>query len=230
MKRKWIFIILLVALAIILLVTMAVHRGEKREPIKHVSVTGELTHVNQAELKRLVQPLVNGQNFFHAKLKQIAAEVQTIPWVAHAEVSRIWPDSIAIHVNAQQPVAVWNQIGLITDQGNIFYPSQSSFPVSAPNFYAPSNKQAAVVLKNYQTIKQMLNPLQLAPTTIRVDSDNSWEVTLSNNIKLQLGSKDILTKLQHFVKVYSKVFGKSSRKAQVVDLRYPNGMAVQWKK
>lgn len=232
MKRKSTFILiilLMVTVAVIIAVT-ALHRSEKHAPIKHVLVTGQLSHVSSSALTTSVKPLVQSQNFFHVKLKQIAMEVQSIPWVAHADVSRIWPDTVAINITQQQPVATWNQIGLINSQGQIFYPRQSSFPPHIPNFHAPNSQQAEIVLKNYQQMKILLSPLKLAPTTIRVDSANSWEVTLSNNIRLQLGTKDILTKLQHFVKVYPKVFANHSRTAQVVDLRYPNGMAVQWKK
>ncbi len=217
--------------AIVLLILMvSVHRSEKQVPVRHVVVSGQLNNISQPELVKLVKPLVDGQNFFHVKLKQVATEVESIAWVAHADVSRDWPDTIAININEQQPIAVWNQIGLVNQQGKIFYPRQSSFPADIPNFFAPNSQQATIVVKNYQSMKAMLTPLKLAPSTIRVDSNNSWEVTLSNNIKLQLGSKDILTKLQHFVKVYPKVFTNHSRTAQVVDLRYPNGMAVQWKK
>ena len=44
-----------------------------------------------------------------------------------------------------------------------------------------------------------------------------------------MGHKDVLTRINHFVKVYSQVIGKRSNEIAYVDLRYPNGLAIGWK-
>ncbi len=35
----------------------------------------------------------------------------------------------------------------------------------------------------------------------------TWKLTLDNGITMQIGHKDILTRLDHFVKVYPKIVG-----------------------
>jgi cell division protein FtsQ len=57
----------------------------------------------------------------------------------------------------------------------------------------------------------------------------SWDIELTNGMKMRLGYKDVLTRVSHFVKVYPKIVGERVSDVDYVDLRYPNGLAVRWK-
>ena len=79
------------------------------------------------------------------------------------------------------------------------------------------------VLRSKKAIQVNIAILELGPYS-------TWKAVLDNGIVLQIGHKEILTRLYHFVKVYPKMIGMHAKDVEYVDLRYPNGVAVQWKK
>ena len=60
--------------------------------------------------------------------------------------------------------------------------------------------------------------------------NHAWELTLSNGLQLHLGKRDLDMRITRFCKAYPAVFAERAEHLASVDLRYPRGMAVQWKK
>ena len=52
---------------------------------------------------------------------------------------------------------------------------------------------------------------------------------LANDTKIYLGKKELEARLERFCKAYPAVFAEKADQLSCVDLRYPRGMAVQWK-
>jgi cell division protein FtsQ len=222
-------ILLILLILTIILGKVYTQKTTQNLPIQHVNVTGNLQAINQHEVEKILMPLVNKQNFFDVNLRVVRQQLQGINWVASAEVTRIWPDTIAIHIIPQQVVAVINQIGLVNNYGEVFYPDSATFPANLPKFIAPNASDALAVLDFYQQMSIILQPIHLEVAAIKLNTDDSWEITLSNNVKLQLGDHNVLTRLHSFVKVYPTVFVSANKQAESVDMRYGNGMAVQWR-
>lgn len=220
----------MVALVIVILLVLAgikLH-SPRHLPIKTVSVDADLTHIKQQAVEQIIQRSLNGKNFFTVRLSQLQHQLQGLAWVAVATIYRQWPDTLVIRLQPQQPQAVWNQKGLVNRYGEIFYPQAIQFSQQLPEFFASDPQQAFELLSYYQQFEQVLRPLALKIAIIRLDQAGSWQIRLNNGMKLQLGQTDILTKVTHFVKVYPEVFASTKKQAKVVDLRYKNGMAVQW--
>lgn len=85
------------------------------------------------------------------------------------------------------------------------------------------------MLNYYHSMNTLLSTLQFKITRLELTPTLSWELTLNNGIKLNMGYKDVLTRIGHFVKVYPKIVGEKSKDIDYVDLRYANGFAVRWK-
>jgi cell division protein FtsQ len=61
-----------------------------------------------------------GRNIFHVPLATRRAELEQLPWVAHATVMRLLPNQLRVGVTERVPVAfvrAGNQIGLVDGQG-----------------------------------------------------------------------------------------------------------------
>lgn len=195
-------------------------------PIKTVRVYGA-NRMSNEEIRNLLLPLVN-RGFFGVNVDFIRDRLSQMPWISDLYVRRIWPDQVEIKLVEKKPAAFWNKDNLLSETGEVFTPSRETYPNDLPDFTGPSG-QHIFMLKYYKDINRLLFPLHAKISHLELTPYFTWKLTLNNGIILQIGHKDILTRLNHFVKVYPKIVGENADKVDYIDLRYPNGMAVRWK-
>ena len=197
-----------------------------RFPIKNVQVYG-VSRVDKDEMEALVKPLVN-RGFFTVNVEYVRDRLLQMPWVANTSVRRDWPDRLEIIVVEKSPVARWNEKSLLSETGELFSPKEETYPAGLVTFTGPEGKQI-VMLEYYNEINRLLMPLHARIASLELTPYLTWKVKLDNGIALQVGNKDVLTRLGQFVKVYPKIIGDRWADVDYVDLRYPNGVAVRWK-
>lgn len=195
-------------------------------PIRKVIVYG-VNHVDQEEIKTVITPLVN-TGYFNINIDTIRDRLTHIPWVAEITVRRDWPDQILITMIEKNPIAKWNGSQLLSGNGEIFLPKVSRDSEELPNFFGPEGKQM-IMLQYFDDINRILQPLHAKISYLELTPYSTWKLTLNNGIRLQMGNKDILTRLGQFVKVYPKIVGERLLDIDYIDLRYSNGVAVRWK-
>jgi len=64
--------------------------------------------------------------------------------------------------------------------------------------------------------------------SLQLDARRAVQLQLDNGMQLAVGREERLARLQRFVKVYKKTLAQHAMQIRRVDLRYSNGMAVQW--
>lgn len=195
-------------------------------PIRNVKVYG-VNKLDQKELQSLILPfLQNG--FFAVNIELIRDRMMLMPWVADLSVRRIWPDRIELFFEEKKPVARWNQANLLSDKGELFLPKQNTIPNNLPQFIGPLGQQL-IMYQYFQRIDRLLSQLHVRLKTFELTPYFTWKLTLDNGIIMQVGYKDVLAQLTHFVHVYPKMKMQHTGEIDYIDLRYPNGMAVKWK-
>ncbi|MHB1947500.1 MAG: cell division protein FtsQ/DivIB [Gammaproteobacteria bacterium] len=195
-------------------------------PIKSVKVFG-VQHVDQEAMQQVLTPLVN-KGFFAIDVETIKDRLLQSPWVSKAIVQRVWPDKILITVVEKAPTARWNNTSLLSNNGEIFSPDVKSYPSHLPLFVGPEGKHIHM-LQYYKKLSSLLTPLHFKIARFELTPERTWRLTLDNGVKLSVGYKDVLTRMNHFVKVYPKIIGNRVADVDYVDLRYSNGLAVRWK-
>jgi cell division protein FtsQ len=196
-------------------------------PIKTVKVYG-IHRVDRDEMKAQLLPLVS-RGFFTIDVDYIRERLIQIPWVSNTAVRRTWPDQITITVREKEPVARWNAKSLLSDVGELFSPKQQeSYPMDLPTFLGPDGQQI-LMLQYFYEINRLLMPIHARISSLELTPYSTWKVILNNGMTLQMGHKDVLTRLSHFVTVYPKIVGHRVEDVEYVDLRYSNGVAVRWK-
>lgn len=196
-------------------------------PIKSVQVVG-LQHISQTEMKDALRPLVM-RGFFSVNVETIHDRLLQMPWVADALVRRRWPDMVDVLVRERVPLAQWNRNSLLSADGELFAPKDMAKQASLADFVGPDGQQITM-LKYFVKINRILTPIHVKISYLELTPDMSWKLKLDSGMVLKVGYSDILTDLTHFVKVYSKIVGERAKDVEYIDLRYPNGMAVKWKK
>ncbi len=195
-------------------------------PIQDVKVFG-VSHLATNSLQAVLEPLVS-QGFFAINVDAIRDRLLQLPWVSQASVKRLWPNSIEVIINEKTPVARWNKTSVLSDAGELFQPEEDAHPLNLVDFSGPDGGQI-IMLQYFYQIDRILSPLHAKILSLELTPYMTWKLTLDNGIVLQIGHKDILSRLTEFVNVYPKMIGDQAANVDYVDLRYPNGMAVRWK-
>jgi len=216
--------LLIVALAAGLLARLA---DPGTLPITRIRVEGRIAHLDEAMLRRAVAGRIQG-GFFGVDVAKVRAAVEALPWVAHAMVRRIWPDTLQIRVTEQVPLAIWNDKGLVNRRGVVFRPEAATWPADLPHLYGPAGRGEWLVAR-YREFAQRLRPAGLAIAALRLDGRGAVRLRLANGIEVVLGREALTARLTRFVRIWRKALATEAGRIARVDLRYGSGLAVQWK-
>jgi cell division protein FtsQ len=118
---------------------------------------------------------------------------------------------------------------MLGENGEVFNVGGTLSDESLPILKGPDN-QHQQVLQVYQKMSKILTMYGLHASGLTWRKNAAWELTLSNGVHLRLGKRDLDMRVERFCKAYPAVFAEKSDQLASVDLRYPRGMAVQWKK
>lgn len=227
--QHWCYLILL-----IVILTMSFRgyqhlRDPLRFPITLVQVKGDYTHEEPKQLKTVITPFAE-MGFFNLSSNDLQQTLTTtFPWVAKVNIRRRWPAILELDFVEKRAVAVWNQQALLADDVTVFMPPKSQFPVNLPQITGPDDQQIPLYAA-LQRMDQLFSALNLSVTAINLSSRHSWTIVLNNGITVIIGKVDIWTRIRRFIDVYPEIIGENAKKVASIDLRYPNGIAVTWKK
>ena len=195
-------------------------------PIKNIRVQGAFVNITENMLRESVGHLDEG--FFSVDVANIKQKVELLPWVAQANIRRVWPDTLLISVAEQTAVAVWNQDGLMNQNGELFQPDKSTFPELLPTYTGPPDTERQV-RQLYLLAYALLDENNIKPVMISMDARRSLLMKLDNNIYLILGRERFAERITRFSKLYSKVLAAKAEEIEKIDMRYTNGMAITWR-
>ncbi|MEB0243952.1 FtsQ-type POTRA domain-containing protein, partial [Pseudomonas sp. 5C2] len=77
------------------------------------------SYISQQAVQQRIATYV-AASFFTIALAGMRTELEQMPWIAHDEVRRVWPDQVIILLEEQLPVARWGEESLLNNQGQAF--------------------------------------------------------------------------------------------------------------
>ena len=201
-----------------------------------------LQYVTPVSLRTSLAGQVRG-SFFAIDLDEVRHAIEEAPWVRHASVKRVWPDTLRVRIEEQQPLAFWNENQMINTWGEAFTANQGelSDDTQLPQLNGPPDSERLVV-QRYAEIARWFAPLNLRVREATLTPRYAWEVQLSDGVQLRLGrdpaadttdphgrsgALPFAARIERFVQawpVLSKRLGE--RVIASADLRYPNGFAI----
>lgn len=196
-------------------------------PIARVSVQGELSYISQQVVQERIAPYVSA-SFFTVDLAAMRSELEQMPWIAHAEVRRVWPDQVSIRLEEQLPVARWGSEALLNNQGQAFAPRELAHYENLPLLSGPKRAQQQV-MQQYQVLSQMLRPLGFSITRLELREHGSWFLSTGQGVELLLGRDHLVEKIRRLSTIHEKVLKEQIANIARIDLRYANGLAVAWR-
>ena len=201
-------------------------------PITNVNVQGDLTYISQQAVQQRIAPYV-GASFFTVDLAGMRTELEQMPWIAHAEVRRVWPDQIDVRLEEQLPIARWGDEALLNNQGQAFAPQELDNYQHLPQLSGPKRAQPKV-MQQYQMLSQLLRPMGFTVVGLQLRERGSWFLSATENtsgqrIDILLGRDHVVEKMRRFAAIYERELIDQSANIARIDLRYANGLAVAWR-
>jgi len=200
-------------------------------PFTNVKIYGAHA-LSHEELQRIVLPFLH-HGFFTISIEALHDRLLQNPWISRVVVRRKWPDELTILLEERVPIARWNKATLLSTRGELFVPEEMTSDLhkasyqALPSLIGPLN-QHVLMLGYFQNINRLLQTIHVRIRELDLNAHATWKLTLDNGIVLYIGYKDVLTRVGQFAKVYPKLLNEEKGVIASVDLRYPNGMAVQW--
>ncbi len=193
--------------------------------ISRIKIMSDAKHLSTRELAAQAASHLDG-GFFSIDIADLRRLLMRNPWVSEVSFRRQWPDMLQITIFEQKPMAIWNKRALINHKGEIFLPPLKDFPAGLPNLSGPDGSLPRV-LRQYADLNKRLSIIPLSLNDLRLTDYQNWTFVVAG-IQVMLGHEATEQRLERFVTLYSTVISKRDTFPLRVDLRYPNGAAVEW--
>jgi len=219
-------------------------------PIDKVQVVGELNFLDKQTIAKVVSDNIDG-GYFTLDLNKIRDALTQQAWVRSVSLRRQWPTQLEVFITEQKPVAYWNEDGYINNSGEVFKPETIDESLNLLKLNGPEGRQD-LVWKFMNELYQEIALLDFEVVRLDLDDRRSWQLVIAandsnvepslrlekdavNNIDVKLGRFETEKRLKRFVRILplltteQKTNGNNltDKKIKVIDMRYPNGFAVQ---
>ena len=190
--------------------------------------------------------LIPGVSLLAVRPGQVERALMAHPWIARAEVSRKWPNSLHLTIQERDPVAlvqIGEELLYMDRQGMIFKPLSPGDPHNFPvitgltpdQFKHPAGELPEVVAQAFQLmdlLKTTSPPLNLENISeIHVDLERGFTLYANGmGVALDIGLENYSEKLQKFVQLWPALVqrGLVARVGRI-NLTYPRRVLVTLK-
>lgn len=199
--------------------------NQQQSELVEVRLVNQTQHITEEALVDMLRPHL-GINFWQLDLMHVRRLIETHPWVAHAEVSRFWPNMLRVEVVEQIPIARWGEDAFVNQLGDVFVPEQQ---LRLPDLIHLSsvNPEPLIVLARLKEIMALVNPYGLQVASLHRMADESWRIQLVQGDEWIVPEKDSMLLLKQLLALYGNIPKEAAHHLRI-DLRYRDGFAVRW--
>jgi|GEM_PF-226203 len=218
--------LLLIAFAVIAYLVSGPLARLLERPLKSVAVEGQFQYLPRQRAMELIEKEIDG-DFLQLDLTKLKNELQQDPWVDNVYLSRRWPDTLVVKIAEQTPIARWDANGFLNQRGEIIRVKETT-KLSGLPWLQGNELNAREIMQQYQDLSTLLRSRGLEIAALKCDNKKSWRLTLKNDKEIAIGREEVMEKLRRFVTVYDKFLINVWSDVKTIDVRYSNGVSVQW--
>jgi cell division protein FtsQ len=228
-RLSWLGSWLLLSLALLLCVvgSYVLLRTVQQAPVAQIRVAGALSAVEKQQLMTRLQPTVS-EGYFTADLARVRDSALGLSWVDRVVVTRNWPNGIVVRVMPRHAVARWGSGRLLSDRGEIFSEAEPVDRRDLPLLHGPAS-QSEALMQQYRQINQWFAPLGLHLRELHLTERMTWFMQFDTGLRVIVDQEQTHTKLQRLSQLAQGGLKSVWPHIAAVDLRYRNGLALQWK-
>ena len=202
-----------------------------RFPVSRIDVLGTLDYTDRRTLRERLGPHL-ALGFHGLDIAAVRREVESLPWVADARVSRVWPDALSIDIDEHTPAARWNGDSLVSERLALFRPPQlaADHPRGAdwrallaalPRLEGSDGRHEAV-LADFRRYAAGLGRGGATLVALEEDGRLSQTLRLESGVTVRLGYEDRSRRFARFLDVHERLVTPLGAR---FDMRYGNGFA-----
>lgn len=218
--------------------------------LKRIEVRGELRHVTTPSVRAALagRMSVNG-NYFTLRLEDTRRLFESVPWVAHASIRRVWPNQLQVTLTEHRALGVWSDGRLLSDRGELFVANADEAEVFGPlpEFNGPASAAKDAARRFYE-LSAKLVALGLRIDAIDISDRNAWGLRVSSLIgeansaaaraaesRIELGrdsttgsdgQSTLAQRVDRLVAGYPLIVAHGGGPPTRIDARYPSGLSV----
>lgn len=196
-------------------------------PLTKVSIEGEFKYLNQQDLAMMVNESISG-GFLRVDLGELKQVVEKHPWVSRVMVERQWPSQLKIDITEEVPIARWGDKAFLNRLGESLNITDNSHLHKLPLLTADFG-ESTEIMEQYQYLSRLLLPTGLKLSELQLDAMGVWKVKTNRGIRLVIGRDEVGEKIRRLVAVWESGLEIQSDNIAVIDMRYPNGLAITWR-
>lgn len=195
------------------------------QPVIKVRMENQWQRVSDVEVREMLSEYM-GTGFFDFDVLGVKRTLEQHPWVRKADVKKIWPSSLGLHLTEEVAIARWSNGSLLNQYGEIFKPGVTSHLQQLPLLEGPADSQI-LVMEQYRAINQLFFPAGLRVTSLTLSDRGTWSLSLNDELEIIAGREEVLSRLGRFLAFYNAQESVDIENMLAVDLRYSNGLAVR---
>lgn len=220
------WLLLIFALLVFVFGGYALYQRFMHAEIEHIDVVGVSAPAQQALIQHIKADTAKG--YFTTDLEQIRNNALILSWIDRVVVSRAWPNAIVLRVTPRHAVARWGTGRYLSDDGVVFKPVQRFDHQNLPLLHGP-HSQSRMMMTKYRDINQMFRPMDMRLKELYLTERMTWFMQFDNGMRLIVDQDQTMGKLQRLSEIAKTDLGLVWDNIAGIDLRYRNGLAVQWK-
>lgn len=205
--------------------------GQLDRPVTSVKINGEFTRVAQKDVAEMIYDSM-GSSFMKLDLELIQQRLEEQAWIDRVRVARRWPDQLEVTVIEHKPIARWGKTDALNHRGEVIRLTDARAAEELlrglPELDGVDGMEQAMMAQ-YQALNKMLMDYGLSVKLLACDAARNWTMTLSDGVIIRVGRDQLIEKMRRFLLVYEAQLKTQWADLSSIDLRYYNGVAVQWR-
>ncbi len=202
--------------------------------IRSISVDGDVGRNSVSTIRANAAPRLAG-NFLTLDLGSVRHAFESVPWVRHAVVQRVWPNRLRVRLEEHRPVALWGggepgSEKLVNSFGEVFEANVGDVEdETLPTLQGPDGSSAHL-LAMLDRLGPVFALLEARVEELQVSSRGSWQATLDSGAVVEIGrgsDEEIVARASRFVATVRQVISRYQRPLEYADLRHTDGYAVR---
>jgi len=202
-------------------------------PIRAIQLEGDLQRNSVTTIRANTTPQLAG-NFFSFNLGKAREAFESVPWVRHAVVRRVWPDRVAVRLEEHRAAALWEAEDgnerLVNSFGEVFEANVGDVEDESLPLLSGPEGTSVRMLAMMQRLVPLMKRIDRELLELHLSGRGSWRAELDGETTIELGrgsDDEVLARSERFVRTLPQVAGKFRAPLLYADLRHPDGYAVR---
>ena len=221
------WLLLCIAVLVLAFGILGLYKVMTTSDVAELGVIGTRSAAEQRQVMQYVSPIVT-ENYFTSDLEAIRDRTLELSWVDRVVVSRAWPNGIRVRVMPHHAIARWGTGRLLSDSGVIFTEVTPKNYQALPLLHGPAS-HAETMMRRYNEINQLFLPQGIRLKELYLTERMTWFMQFDSGLRIIVDKDQTMSKLQRLSHLSQSDLKSVWSKISAIDLRYRNGLSIQWK-